>query len=195
MQKKFIKRYQKQRRKALFGKCHLLFYDPTHQIHNTVIGKCWQKKGGENTIRLQSNTGRDRVSILGAINVISKKFTSIVTEDNCDKEMNEKVMEGIRKDYPDNKRIILILDNASYNKAYCVRDKAKELNIRLWYLPPYSPNLNLIERIWKFLKKLLKNKYIPTLSEYKKFIFNFCRNLEIHSEEINRIISQNFEIL
>ena len=195
IQRRFIKKYEKQRRKALFGKHHLLFYDPTHQIHNTVIGKCWQKKGERNTIRLESNTGRDRVSILGAINVTSKKFTSILTEDNCDKEMNQEVMKEIRKDYPDNKKIILILDNASYNKAQSVKDIAKTLNIQLWYLPPYSPNLNLIERIWKFLKKVLKNKYISTLSEYKKFLFDFCAYFDKYQNEINRIISQKFEIL
>lgn len=146
-------------------------------------------------MRIESNTGRDRVSILGAINVNSKQFTSILTEDNCDKEMNERVMKEIRKDYPDNKKIILILDNASYNKAQVVKDTAKNLNIQLWYLPPYSPNLNLIERVWKFLKKLLKNKYIPTLTEYKKFLFNFCADFDIYENEINKIISQKFEIL
>jgi len=132
---------------------------------------------------------------MAAVNVVSRQFTSIITQDNCDQEMNSLVLEEIRKDYPDNKKIIIILDNASYNRAYCIRDKAKELNIKLWFLPPYSPNLSLIERIWKLLKKTLKNTYFPTLQVFKDAIFNFCGDFEKYDKEIKRLLSQKFEII
>lgn len=109
--------------------------------------------------------------------------------------MNELVLEEIRRDYPDGKRIVIILDNASYNRAYCVREKAKELNIKLMFLPPYSPNLSLIERVWKFLKKTLQNTYFPTLKDFKDAIFDFCGNYEKYSEEIERLLGQRFEII
>jgi transposase len=177
------------------GKIHLLYYDPTHQIHNTIIGKCWQGIGEKNTIRIPSNTGRSRISVLGAVNAVSTQFTGIITEDNCDKEMNEIVLEEIRKDYPDGKKIVIILDNASYNRAYCVKDKAEELNMELLFLPPYSPNLSLIERVWKFLKNTLKNTYFPTLQDFKSAIFDFCANFEKYADNIKRLLSQKFEII
>ena len=134
-------------------KIHLLFADPTHKIHNTINGKCWQTKGKKGTIMLPSNTWRRRITILWAINVLdSTKLTSIVTEDNCDREMAQALLREVRKDYLDWKEIVIIKDNASYHHATEVQELAKELNIRIVFLPAYCPNLNLIERIWKFMK-------------------------------------------
>ncbi len=60
-----------------------------------------------------------------------------------DKEITKLVLENIRKTYNDKKEIIIVMDNASYNRVYLVQDYAKEINIKIKYLPPYSPNLNL----------------------------------------------------
>lgn len=173
-----------------------MFFDPTHQIHNTVTGKCWQKKGGKYTLILSSNTGRKRLSVLGAINAVSTKFSSLITEDNCDKEMVKATLSEIRKDYFDNKKIVLILDNAAYNRAYETQDFARSLNIELKFLPPYCPNLNFIERLWKLMKKeILKNIYYPAFSDFYDAIINFCSNLQIYQNEINNILSQKFQII
>lgn len=175
---------------------HVLFFDPTHQIHNTINSKCWQTKGKHGTINIQSNTGRRRISILGAINPCDCKCTTLITESNCDKEMIKATLEIIRNDYPDNKEIVLILDNAKYNHAYETIDKANELNIRLLFLPTYSPNLNLIERLWKFFKKkLLGNKYYEHFEEFLFATYNFFENIEIYKEDIESLLSQKFEIL
>ena len=73
----------------------------------------------------------------------------------------KRILDNIREMYNDKKRIVLIMDNAAYNRAYEVQNHASKLGIEIKYLPPYAPNLNLIERIWKFLKSKLKN--IPKL--------------------------------
>lgn len=130
------------------------------------------------------------------MNSVSLQFTSVVTEDNCDQYMMQETLKQIRKEYPDGKKIVLILDNASYNRAYSVRDAAKELNIELKFLPPYCPNLNLIERIWKFMKKkILSCTYYPTFSEFQNAIHDFCSGIEIYHEEIKTLFSQKFEII
>ena len=63
------------------------------------------------------------------------------------------LLRAIRRKNPEEKHLYLVLDNAPYNRAKSVQDLAKKLEIKILYLPPYSPNLNPIERLWKFMKK------------------------------------------
>lgn len=121
IQKEFVKWYEKEIEKAQDSKNHLLFYDPVHQLHNTINGKCWQTKGGNNTIVLQSNTGRKRITILGAINPVNFQFTSTTLEGMVDKEVTKVTLKNISETYNDEKEIVLIMDNAKYSKAYIVR--------------------------------------------------------------------------
>lgn len=195
IQKEFVDWYLLSLKEAVKGKHHMLFYDPVHQLHNTINGKCWQLKGSKGTIQLPSNTGRKRVTVLGAINPINMKFTSIIMTGMCDKEVTKKALENIREDYPDKNKIILIVDNAAYNRAYEVQDYAKALNIEIKYLPPYSPNLNLIERLWKFLKKIFKNRYIENFNDFVAEIESFCKNFDCYYDEISKIISTKIQII
>ena len=177
-------------------KIHLLFADPTHKIHNTINWKCWQTKWKDWTVMLSSNTWRRRITILGAINIVdTTKLTSIITEDNCDKEMAKVLLKEIRKDYSDWKEIVIIKDNASYHHAIEVLELAKELNIRIVFLPAYCPNLNLIERIWKFMKSKFKNIYFPTFYCFYDAICSFFGNFKQYEEEIKTILSQKFQII
>jgi len=174
----------------------VLFLDPTHQVHNTVNGYCWQEVGKDNTKTVYSNSGRKRITIIGAINALTHQPTTIITEDNCDKEMIKVSLTEIRKDYPDSKTIYIFLDNAKYSRNYDVYEHAEKLNIELVFLPPYSPNLNLIERLWKFFKKQIrKNKYYDTFEEFKKAIFEFFQNIEQYEAELKTLLTLNFEII
>ncbi len=82
---------------------------------------------------------------------------------------SDSVCEGLkklRKKFP-NESIYVILDNAAYQRCKKVKQKAELLNINLIFLPPYSPNLNLIERLWKFLRKnVLSNKYYHSFQDF-----------------------------
>lgn len=110
--------------------------------------------------------------------------------------MIKVALSEIRKDYPDNKKIVLILDNATYNRAYDTQDFATSLNIELKFLPPYCPNLNLIERIWKFMKKkVLQNTYYSTFFAFYEAIIEFCSNFKIYENETKNLLSQKFQII
>ena len=90
----------------------------------------------------------------------------------------DEVCEMFRKlhaAYAD-KEIHLVLDNARYQKCMAVQESTSILNIHLEYIPAYSPNLNLIERLWKFVKGELRTKY------YDNFGI-FCEKIDsiIHS--------------
>jgi len=78
--------------KDIISKCvhtnnEFYFFDPAHQIHNNINGKAWQLKGKKGTVQVKSNTGRRRVNIIGALNALKPEVTSIITEENCNKEL------------------------------------------------------------------------------------------------------------
>ena len=159
-------------------------------------GYCWQEIGKEGTKIISSNTGRKRVTILGALNPISLNPTTIVTESNCDQEAIKILLEEIRKEYPKTDTIHAILDNARYHYAKSVIEKAEELKIKLIFLPSYCPNLNLIERLWKFLKKKLKkNKFYNTFEKFIDAIYKFFKNISQYRKELKQLLTLNFEIV
>lgn len=169
--------------KARRWEIELLFFDPCHQLHNTIVWKCWQPKGRNGTIVLNSNTWRRRINILGWINALTMQFSSLITEERCNKETIKEVLYKIRNEYRNWRKIFMILDNARYNHANEVKILAKKLWIRLVFLPPYSPNLNLIERVWKFLKKTLKNEYTPNFVDFVEKITDTCWKLNSDFKE------------
>lgn len=174
----------------------VVFLDPTHQLYNVVNGYCWQEKGKSNTKVFESNSGRKRVTIMGALNPLELKPTAVVTEDNCDKETMCRFLEELRNAYQSADTIYALLDNARYNHAKLVKRKAEDLGIELIYLPAYSPNLNLIERLWKFLKKKLKkNVYYNTFKKFLNAIYDFFKSIDDYREELEKLLTLNFEII
>ena len=167
-----------------------------HQIHNSETGYCWQEKGRSGTRQILSNTGRRRLNAVGAVNPVNQCVTSVLTEANCDSNLINSFLEEIRKEYPLAKEIRIYLDNASYNHAYKVREKAEELGIKLKYLPPYCPNLNLIERLWKFFKgKVIKNKYYKEFHDFNDYIETFFENINDFKQELKVLLNPIFEII
>ena len=157
---------------------------------------CWQEKGKTNTKTIASNSGRKRVTIIGAVNAISHIPTILTTEDNCDGLMMVAFLSEVRKDYPDNQTIYIFLDNAKYNRSNLVGAEAKKLNIELMFLPPYCPNLNIIERLWKFMKKkVTANKYYKSFIEFKTAINDFFKNISQYKSQLEKLLTLNFEII
>lgn len=174
----------------------LLFADPVHQIHNNENGYCWQLKGKDNTKTVLSNTGRRRLNIIGAINPVTLEPTILLTEENCCAEVIEVFLEEIRKQYQRANTICIVLDNARYQRSYQVREKARLLNIDLLFLPPYCPNLNLIERLWKHFKKtVMKNEYYQSFQEFEDIIYNFFKNFDIQKEKLRTTLNFKFGII
>jgi len=139
---------------------------------------------------LQSNTGRRHISTIGTIDAVTKKFSGFVTEANCDKEAIKTMLDTIRKNYPDDKQIVLFLDNARYQRAYDVQNHAKSLNISLAFLPPYSPNLNLIERVWKLFKKKIRDTYRQTFQDFYDTSVEICAQLDVtYLPEVSNLIN------
>ena len=167
-----------------------------HQIFNSVNGHMWQKRGRDGTKHIKSNTGRRRLNILGAVNLHTKHVTPFLTEANCDRETIKVFLTEIKKVYSKAKSIRIYLDNARYQKSYEVKNHAKNLGITLNYIPPYSPNLCLIERLWKFFKKkVIKNKYYPTWHEFYQAVCNFFQDWHKWKVELESLLTMKFEII
>lgn len=141
---------------------HLFFVDAAHFVLLPFLGYLYSL-----TVRyVKSASGRKRFNVLGALNAISHELVTISNHayiNACSVcELLEK-LHHLYRDLP----IVLVMDNARYQKCPLVLEKARSLNIQIIFLPPYSPNLNLIERLWKFVKKeVLYNEFYQ---DYPKF--------------------------
>lgn len=195
-QRTFIRFMRKTIRQALAHNSPVLFLDPVHQVHNVDNGYCWCLQGERGTKTVLSNSGRQRLTIIGAINAMTHQSTTLTTEGNCDGPMMAAFLAEIRRDYPKQKSVFVFLDNARYNHSKLVQAEAKRLRIRLLFLPPYSPNLNLIERLWKFMKKkVTANKYYKTFREFTNAIHDFFKDIGQYQAELDSLMTMKFEIL
>ena len=188
-QELFIEAYKRLKKKN--GKIY--FADSTHPHHNAVISYGWIKKGED--FEVLSNSGRHRININGAVDI---ENLDVITR-TCDWVNADSICEllrAIKAKNPLDKRIILIMDNAAYNRSGKVKILAKKLGISLFYLPPYSPNLNPIERLWKFMKKkVLYNRYYEQLSDFETACMKFFRGIRKYRNELETLLTDNFQIL
>ena len=174
----------------------LLFLDPMHQIHNNENDYAWQLKGLKGTKQVLANTGRKRLNIIGAINPVSLEPTILLTEENCSAEVIEAFLEEVKIQYSYAKTICIILDNARYQRSNIVQTTAKFFNIDLIYLPPYSPNLNLIERLWRYFKKeVMKNKYYADYKSFEIAVETFFTQFEDRRKDLISLLNFKFGII
>jgi transposase len=145
---------------------------------------------------VRANSGRSRLNVLGAIDAVAKKMVYLTNTTAINAWSLVDLFRKLRELHP-NEPITLVLDNAKYQRCYVSQTAAKMLNIELLFLPPYSPNLNLIERVWKFLRsKCLNGKYYATFAEFMKGIEDCIEKFqEIFQEELNSLLTWNFQTL
>lgn len=151
------------------------FMDGVHPTHNTQPAYGWIKKGVRKEIA--TNSGRARLNITGAVDVSSYKL--VAREDSTlDAKSTIAFFKEVEKAYPTKKKIHIFCDNARYYKNRAVRAYLEDSKVELHFLPPYSPNLNPIERLWKWLKeRVLYNTYYPDFEDFKLAVLGFLRTL------------------
>jgi transposase len=174
----------------------ILFMDAVHPTQATKITSGWIKTGVDKPINTTGS--RTRINIVGAIRL---GHLSDALVQQYDKTINgESIVDFLQRTrdfYQTSGTINLVLDGAGYHRSGQVVDKAKELNIILHYLPPYSPNLNPIERLWKVMNEYARNnKYFATAKEFRRKIDEFfdvtLRNI---GDALNNRINDNFQTL
>ena len=176
---------------AKSGTIELFFMDAAHFVQGGVPSRVWSKV----RMWVKTGSGRKRFNVLGALNFVSKKMEIVSNDAYITSVSVVEMLEKLAKNYT-GKIIKIVLDNARYQKCELVINKAKELNIELLYLPTYSPNLNLIERVWKFVKsEVLGASYIETFMEYCRTISDFIDNLSIENpERMGKLVTDKFQL-
>ena len=191
-QEEFVEFY-KELKKTKGANDYIYFMDGAHPQHNSVAAYGWIKKG---TVKeLKSNTGRKRININGAINI--EEMSPVVGySDTINAQSTISLLKKIESKHPDAESIYTICDNARYYRSKKVKEYLESSKIKLLFLPPYSPNLNLIERLWKYFRKIvLYNKYYETFDEFKKACKSFFRNSKRYKEDISSLLTENFQII
>jgi transposase len=170
----------------------IYFADATHPQHNSIPSYGWIKKGQEK--ELKANCGRQRLNINGAINIETlEPTTGFYDTNNADSTID--LFSKIEAKHPDAKVIYIIVDNARYYRSCLLKEYTEGTKIKLIFLPPYSPNLNLIERYWKFFKKkVLNNRYYETFDEFKLACQRFFQKRKKYLPELQALLTEHFHI-
>lgn len=147
------------------------------------------------TLFVKASAGRKRYNVLGALNAITRELTVFTNVTYINSFSICALLDQLKAYYPDGLPIYVILDNARYQKNKFVQAYAEQLGIILVYLPAYSPNLNLIERLWKFVKKkVLYSVYYADFSAFTAAI-NQCLTdtQDKYKEELSTLLTLNFQ--
>jgi transposase len=145
-------------------------------------------------IFIRAPAGRQRFNVLGALDAISHQLVTVTNDTYINAHSLCQLMQKLRLLTPA-LPIVLILDNARYQKCALVWLVARDLNIELLYLPPYSPNLNLIERLWKFVKKkCLYSIFYVDFDTFSKAITTCLDHTQdTYKVELDSLLTLNFQ--
>ena len=177
--------------KAKAGIIELFFVDASHFVMGGLPGRLW----GKVRYWVKTSSGRKRHNVLGALNFMTRKIETIANDSYITSTQVVELIENIALKYI-GKPIIIIMDNARYQHCKFVTNRAAELGIQLIFLPTYSPNLNLIERVWKFVKsQVLNAAYIETFADYCSKISNFIETIETeHADRMHSLVTEKFQL-
>ena len=175
---------------AQAGQGHVFFVDAAHFVFGTFLCSLWS------FVRLfvRAASGRQRFNVLGAWNAVTRQLIAVTnttvvnTETMCD--LLRKIA-ALKLKGP----ITLVLDNARYQRNAVVMALAEQLGIKLLFLPSYSPNLNLIERLWKFIKRRsLYGRYHPTFADFRAAIEETLTHIPTtHAIDLASLMTLNFQ--
>jgi transposase len=188
-QEAFLDEYEKLR-KTKGENDPIYFGDGCHPQFNSIPAYGWIRCGVEK--ELKSNCGRERVNINGAVDIDTLETVTDFA-DSVNSQSTLRLFAKMEAKHPHAQVIHLIVDNATYYKSQLVKEYLHGSRIVLHYLPGYSPNLNLIERLWKFFKKkILYNKYYEEYEDFLSACKGFFRCRTKYREELRAVLTENF---
>src|SRR3982751_4924731 len=191
-QREWVRKYRRQRRGA-GPSARGYFVDACHPVWGVeLLYSCWLLVGQRFYVGV--GNGRKRLNILGAYSPDDHDYVDLrLTKENITGEQFVKLLEAMRAKHPDTEKFILYLDNARYYSKPVVQEwLAAQREFHLVFLPAYSPNLNLIERLWKFLRKEALNRWHETFEEMAASVLD---HLEAYRDELATLMTERFAIV
>lgn len=175
---------------AKAGKRAVLFMDAAHFVHGAYLAMVWCFT----RLFIASPSGRQRFNVLGAIDAVTKHIFAVTNETYINAESVCLLLTQIATAYA-GMAVTVVLDNARYQKCEAVLQHAAALGIELLYLPAYSPHLNLIERLWRFVRQeCLYSKYYPKFDGFKQAIADCIQTAHVkHRDKLETLLSWNFQ--
>lgn len=192
VQQAFIEKYETL--KQTKGKDDpIYFMDGTHPRHNPVTAFGWIKRGVNKT--LESNTGRKRVNINGAVAVESLDVEVDFAE-SVNAQSTISLLSKLEAKHKKAETIYVICDNARYYRSRLVQAYLEDSKVELIFLPAYCPNLNLVERLWKYFRKeMLYNKYYEHFADFNEACHAFFEDVKEHAKALRSLLIENFQII
>jgi transposase len=194
-QKQFVRKYRRHKREAGPG-TRRYFVDACHPVWGVdLLYSCWLLTGQRFYVGV--GNGRRRLNILGAYSPDDHDYVDLrLTKENITGEQFVKLLEALLAKHPDTEKFLLYLDNARYYSKPCVKEWLKaHRQFRLVPLPAYSPNLNLIERLWKFLRKKALNRWLKTFEEMQAAVAGVLDRLGDYRDELATLMTERFSIV
>ena len=188
----FIEQYEAL--KAEIGKDEAIYFaDSSHPAHQTRLAYGWIKKGVRKAQKMTAC--QKRINVIGAINLDNHQI-EYQQVDWVNKVSIQTFLEQLIAANPEAKKIHLIWDNAGYHRSKEILSFISGTKIVLHYLPPYSPNLNPIERLWKIMhEQVTYNHYYPKFADFTEGILGFFKNIQTYMPIIQNRINDNFQKL
>jgi transposase len=173
------------------GRRQVYFVDAAHCVFAAFLGVvwCWARWC------IRAASGRKRYNVLGALDAVSHRLIQVSNHSYINAESVCLLLRAVANAAVPGVPVTLVLDNARYQKCALVTDLAKQLGIEMLYLPSYSPNLNLIERVWKFVKaECLRSTYYATYEEFTTAIQQCLDELPTkHKAAMDTLLTHNFQ--
>lgn len=172
----------------------MVYYaDGVHPTHNSRSTYVWIEKGEE--LEQPTISGRDRVSINGLLNAHDVTDVVVLDCESANAQTAKALYQSALEKYPAPSCIYIISDNARYYRNKKLTEWVEEVRIKQIFLPPYSPNLNLIERLWKFLrKKVINSGFYRTKEKFREAIMLFFNNILLYKKELQSLLTLNFRL-
>jgi len=143
---------------------------------------------------MRAPSGRQRWNVLGALHAITHQLITVTNDSYINAtsvcELLEKIA-ALGLSTP----ITVVMDNARYQRCRLVLERARQLDLELLFLPPYSPNLNLIERLWRFVRKeCLYSTYYERFEPFKQAITEcLSETTGRHQAALSRLLTLEFQ--
>lgn len=192
-QRAFIKEYNELKAKTPVNE-PIFFMDSVHPTMATKVACGWIRKGQDKPIA--TTASRTRLNITGAIELSGMK-TVINEYQTIDGDSTLHFLEQVKNSYQEANKIHFILDQSGYHRSKKVMEYAEKNGIELHFLPPYSPNLNPIERLWKVMNEQVRNNvYFNSAKIFKESVMDFfTKTLPDIALSLSARINDNFQIL